>query len=101
MVDGHVTDRLQMWYAAHCNGDWEHSNRVRISTLDNPGWAVDVNIAETDLIERPFAAIKVDRTDRDWIVCSMSGAVFAGRGGAGNLSEILSVFLNWAERRTP
>ncbi|GHB54781.1 hypothetical protein GCM10010331_48120 [Streptomyces xanthochromogenes] len=33
-----VLDRLQSWYSAQCNGDWEHEWGIKIDTLDNPGW---------------------------------------------------------------
>ena len=37
------------WFAIHCDGDWEHSEGIRIATLDNPGWALDVRIEDTEL----------------------------------------------------
>jgi Immunity protein 53 len=33
----------------HCDGDWEHSSGVSIGTIDNPGWSLDVELAETNL----------------------------------------------------
>lgn len=38
---------LQRWYRSQCNGDWEHSYGVKIDTLDNPGWSVTVELADT------------------------------------------------------
>lgn len=35
---GDVLGRLERWYAAQCNGDWEHTYGITIETLDNPGW---------------------------------------------------------------
>jgi hypothetical protein len=40
---------LQGWYAAHCNGDWEHQNGIEIGTLDNPGGTFQVDLQDTDL----------------------------------------------------
>ncbi len=37
---GAALSRLQRWYSAQCDGDWEHGLGVRIETLDNPGWMV-------------------------------------------------------------
>lgn len=34
---GHLT-WLTRWYARHCDGYWEHPPRVKIETIDNPGW---------------------------------------------------------------
>lgn len=29
---------LTSWYKTQCNGDWEHSYGIEISTIDNPGF---------------------------------------------------------------
>jgi hypothetical protein len=93
--------RLQEWYRSHCDGDWEHAWGVRIKTLDNPGWLVQINLERTRCEDRPFPEVKADRSDTDWIHCrvdrDVEGGMFEGFGGASNLDEILSVFLNWAE----
>jgi hypothetical protein len=60
---------LQAWYLAHCDGDWEHANGVSISTLDNPGWRVEIALNETDLGRRPFDRLEDHRTADDWVVC--------------------------------
>jgi len=41
--------QLQDWYFAQCNGDWEHRYGVTISTLDNPGWTLEVDLTNTCL----------------------------------------------------
>jgi hypothetical protein len=46
---------LQNWYQSHCDGDWEHSNGVRIGNLDNPGWSVMIDLVGTELAERVFS----------------------------------------------
>jgi Immunity protein 53 len=40
-------DRLQRWYLSHCNGDWEHTYGVTMENIDNPGWTLTVQLAET------------------------------------------------------
>lgn len=39
--------RLERWFAAHCDGDWEHGYGVQIQTTDNPGWLVKIGIDGT------------------------------------------------------
>jgi hypothetical protein len=39
--------RLQQWYRAQCNGDWEHSYGVMVDTLDNPGWRTGRELSRT------------------------------------------------------
>jgi hypothetical protein len=38
---------LQGWYAAQCDGDWEHERGVKIETLDNPEWAIRIDLEGT------------------------------------------------------
>jgi hypothetical protein len=87
---------LQKWYENCCDGDWEHTYGVKIDTLDNPGWSIDIDLTETVLELQPFKTVEVDRNDQDWMRCWVDNGVFKGRGGPKNLNEILGVFLNWS-----
>lgn len=89
--------RLQDWYSAECNGDWEHQYGVRIETLDNPGWSLEIDLWETSLAEQPFRPVSLERSDVDWVHCKVEKAVFKARGGARNLREMLQIFLAWAQ----
>ncbi|OZM58717.1 rhodanese-related sulfurtransferase [Lottiidibacillus patelloidae] len=94
---------IQKWYVKQCNGDWEHSNGVRIDTIDNPGWKVQISVEDTDINENPFESIDIERTEDDWIYCKieyepeLDGFQFVGYGGPENLEEILTVFKKWVE----
>lgn len=92
--------KLQDWYARECDGDWEHTYGVKIQTLDNPGWMVDIDLADTDLAAVPFESINRGDSDedRDWVACRVEKEVFRAAGGASNLTEILEVFLEWAAK---
>jgi hypothetical protein len=89
--------RLQEWYARQCDGSWEEDYGVTISTLDNPGWSLKVDLRNTNLERREMIDIKVDRSEDDWIVARRSGEVFEAFGGPNNLKEMLRTFLKWAE----
>ncbi|MFF2158114.1 immunity 53 family protein [Paenibacillus chitinolyticus] len=87
---------LQEWYTSHCNGDWEHDSGIRITTIDNPGWYVSINLSETELAVRQVDVVQIERTDDDWVHCKIEGGCFSGAGGPGNLEEILRTFYHWA-----
>ncbi len=87
--------KLQDWYAGECNGDWEHQYGLKIETLDNPGWLVDIDLRETVLADRPFEPVEIERSEDDWVHCFVKKQVFSGRGGSRNLDEILKTFLDW------
>lgn len=95
-------ERLQRWYRSMCNGDWEHTYGVFISNIDNPGWRLRVELADTYLLDASFESIQVQREDEDdWYVCQKKGEEFIGSGGPGNLDEVIQVFLDWAEGADP
>ncbi len=87
---------VMKWYEAHCDGDWEHQYGIKVDTLDNPGWAVQIDLAETELDDEIFDALQEERTERDWMHCKVENKVFHGYGGPQNLIEILNVFRSWA-----
>ena len=86
----------QRWYNAQCDGDWEHGHGVRIATLDNPGWSLEINLSGTDLEHREFRPIgDLEPTD-DWWSCRVKDGKFAAHGGPAMLGVLLRVFLTWA-----
>jgi hypothetical protein len=90
--------RLQDWYLAQCNGDWEHAFGVAISTLDNPGWTFEVELTDTRLSNKPFATLGRDSDDpQEWIHCSIRDGKFVGACGPRKLEEVIEIFLTWAE----
>lgn len=91
---------LQSWYLLQCNGDWEHSYGVKIDTLDNPGWSLEIDLTDTSLQNRPFEKTKIERTEDDWVMCEVEKNQFYGAGGPKNLGEIIQVFRNWIESET-
>ena len=52
---------LQEWYKSNCDGDWEHLFGVQITTLDNPGWLIEIDLTDTDEEEKDFCDIKYDK----------------------------------------
>jgi len=58
---------LEKWYLDRCDGYWEHSWGVKIQTLDNPGWRIEINLNETTAQLRILPRQKIERTESDWI----------------------------------
>lgn len=86
--------QLQAWVERQCDGDWEHQSGVEITTLDNPGWSVSIDLASTPHAQT-LQETKIERSPGDWIHCRRLGDKFVGYGGVRNLEEILAVFLDW------
>jgi len=92
-------ERLQAWYADHCNDLWEHSYGIRIYTLDNPGWTVEVDLNETDIERREFEKIFVEKSEDDWLFAKREEMKFRIACGPGNLDEAMAIFCDWADSR--
>jgi hypothetical protein len=88
------------WFKKQCDGDWEHGNGISIGTLDNPGWFIKISLHETDVQDCHFMPIEIERTEEDWLYCTIEDGLFKGYGGPFNLPEILQIFRNWAENST-
>lgn len=92
---------LQAWYVEQCNGDWEHSYGITITTLDNPGWSVAIDLAGTCLAEAGFPRREVHRSEDDWCVTWKEKDAFAAACGPTNLAEALHEFRTWATQSHP
>jgi hypothetical protein len=94
---------LTHWYAAQCDGEWEHDYGVVIETLDNPGWLLKIDLTYTDLAGKPFETLVVNMPAPDgdpstsWYHCKVEGELFQASGGAHDLETMLGVFRAWAE----
>jgi hypothetical protein len=83
---------VQNWFKSQCDGDWEHGTGVKIETLDNPGWLVTINLADTDWDElvMPRVGYKKQYLDLHYEVTNKA---FIGSGGVDDLAEILENFV--------
>jgi histidinol-phosphate aminotransferase len=85
---------LEKWYLSFCDGDWEHQYGVKITTLDNPGWSLEIDLCETPYRDIPFDENKREG-EEDWFFCRKKEHIFKGSGGAKNLNEMIGVFRTW------
>jgi hypothetical protein len=77
IMDLTLLTRLQNWYLINCDGDWEHSYGISIVTLDNPGWAVKIDLKDTSLQNIKYEK-NLDNGSFDWIKISVIDQVFQG-----------------------
>jgi hypothetical protein len=88
--------RLEEWYAARCNGEWEHGSGIHIETLDNPGWRVKIALHDTSKESRTLQRQTIQReNEHDWIHYCSEDRTFHIACGPKNLSESLDIFLLW------
>lgn len=86
---------LEAWYAAACDGGWEHLYGVRIETLDNPGWMLVI-----DLMGTPLQGRLCDRdessTDGTWISVKSDGVEFVAAGDLYALERVIDAFAEFS-----
>lgn len=88
---------LQKWYSSQCDEDWEHSYGIKIDTLDNPGWKLEIDIEGTSLEGAPFSETEINYdSDNDWVICRVEDNKFKGACGPMLLEKMISIFLEWA-----
>lgn len=88
---------LTTWFARQCDGDWEHDLGIRIETLDNPGWSVDVRIGDTALQGLVTEWHKQEQSPDEWLHWRSTGDMFEARCGPMNLSDALDAFQAFAQ----
>lgn len=93
-------DQLQSWFVDMCDGDWEHDSRVKLESLDNPGWSLSVNLADTP--GGPFAMNRVDVAESElrWWSCWMDSQEFRAACGPECLDNVLRIFLGLVQGTT-
>jgi hypothetical protein len=89
---------LEQWYSNQCDGKWEHAWGIKIDTLDNPGWKIEIDLVDTKLeyAEANFQEGVVGKTDSDWIQLKISGGKFTAFCGPRNLQAALELFRGFA-----
>ena len=100
-----LLQEIQRWFLSQCNGEWEHTQGIKIETCDNPGWWVHINLKGTPLANKHFSPISKGisadkmKTEADWLHCEVKNQMYDAAGDANKLETILSTFLEWAKTK--
>lgn len=89
-------EQLTRWYAEQCDGDWEHVHGITISTLDNPGWQVRLDLAETELEGKCLPRRAIENADGTWLGFSSDGLTFSGACDPLSLDLLLLQFMEFS-----
>lgn len=91
--------RLQDWFASMCNNDWEHTSQaIEIKSIDNPGWAIDIDFTYTHL-----EGLNIPKTDfnleheNEWYTYKVENGKFISACGPKMLNALLLAFLDIVE----
>ncbi|MFC8678486.1 Imm53 family immunity protein [Streptomyces griseorubiginosus] len=90
---------LVQWYQSQCDGDWEHEYGVRLASLDNPGWTLEVDLQETDAEGRLMPKRRTDDEQGKWLVAWSDGERFRASCDPGSLEEMVRLFQGFIGRQ--
>lgn len=83
---------LQQWYRSQCDGEWEFRQGIKILSVSNPGWSVEIDVSDTVLEEVSIAPRGYHKTPSDWYGFVLEDGLFVGSGDASKLEFIILTF---------
>jgi len=98
MPDESDLEWLVGWYKSHCDGTWENSRGITIESLDNPGWLLTVDLAETPLAEAHMTPVRLRASNEDWMECEIAEGQFRAAGDCSKLGRLIRSFREFAAK---
>jgi hypothetical protein len=92
---------LQAWYVARCDGEWEFREGIKLLSVSNPGWSVEINVSDTLLEDACIPLTQFHQSATDWYGYFLEDALFVGSGDPTKLEVILQVFRSLLEDGLP
>ena len=79
-------------FEKQCDGDWEHGYGIRIETIDNPGWSVEIDLNATEFALPDFQYKLFEKSETDWVGFEVNKNIFMAIGDPLKLNIIILVF---------
>jgi hypothetical protein len=100
-----MISHLQDLVMGFSNGEWEHGPGISITTIDNPGWGIDICLNGTPLVELQIEEVSHNRSEDDWIFIRTEMRAFEkylmAACGPQNLEETLERIFSLLEQERP
>jgi hypothetical protein len=93
-----ILDWIQNWFKDNCNGQWEQGDGIQITTLDNPGWEVEIDISNTSIATITIEWILNEKGPQDWYGVKIEDQKFNASGDSGKLVFLLGLFKEMIEK---
>lgn len=87
-----ILDWIQNWFKDNCDGDWEKDEVIQITTLDAPGWEVEIDISKTSIANLEIKWILNEINRQDWYGVKVEHQKFFAAGDANKLIFLLDLF---------
>jgi hypothetical protein len=91
---------IQNWFNDQCDGEWEHTHVIKIQSLDNPGWniEIDFNNTKVNIDDLDWRLYEISETD--WVGFSIINNIFSASGDSLKLDLMFKIFKLLAEKNT-
>jgi len=83
---------LENFFSTLCDGEWEHEYGIKIYTLDNPGWSIEVDLFNTKVHIENKEWELFEKTDSDWYGYMIKDNKFIASGDSRKLQFLLELF---------
>lgn len=83
---------LQQWYGSQCDGEWEFRQGIKLLSVSNPGWSVEIDVSDTVLEHVSIAPRGQERTPDDWYGFVLQDGLFVGSGDPSKLEFLIYAF---------
>jgi len=93
-----ILEWIQDWFKENADGEWEKGDAIQITTLDNPGWDVEIDISKTSIANLEIKWVLNENGRQDWYGVKISNKRFRAAGDAGKLIFLLNLFKEMIEK---
>lgn len=87
-----IINWIQDWFKNSCDGDWEKGEVIQITTLDTPGWEVEIDISKTSIANLEIKWILNEINRQDWYGVKVENQKFFAAGDSSKLGFLLDLF---------
>ena len=92
MAKNNILEWISNWYLQNCDGNWEHDLGIIIETLDNPGWSITIDTADTPVKLKDKPWVLQENSPKDWYGYKILNGKFEASGDPTKLQFLLNVF---------
>ncbi len=95
-----MIDWLQNWFEEQCDGNWEHEYSIRIETIDNPGWSIEIDLPEQ--INEITVSQKwklFELSDDNWLGYKIENNIFFASGDPKKLDLMILIFKEFIKKK--
>jgi hypothetical protein len=83
---------LQNWFESHCDSNWEHGLGIRIETIDNPGWSIEIDLNGTDVSLEQQNWTFLELSNTSWIGYKVEDNIYFASGDPQKLELLVLIF---------